>query len=84
MMKNRSGAPKGRVIFLLGAGASMDAVFPNVAGLTHELRDRLPHVRDRNGETCAEFPELFDAIAQHDPEAGRNYERFFEYLELMG
>ena len=70
MMKNRSGAPKGRVIFLLGAGASMDAVFPNVAGLTHELRDRLPHVRDRNGETCAEFPELFDAIAQHDPKRG--------------
>ena len=36
----------------------------------------LPSVRD-------EFPKLFDAVADRDPEVRKNYERFFACLELM-
>lgn len=71
------------VIFLLGAGASMDAGMPSVVKLTAGLRERLPSLRDINGNTRAEFPALFDAIAQHDGEVSTNYERFFEWLALM-
>jgi NAD-dependent SIR2 family protein deacetylase len=72
------------VIFLIGAGASFDAGMPLVAQLTEELRDRLPDVHDVNGNTRSEFPALFEAIAHHDDEVTRNYERFFEWLALMG
>ena len=75
--------PEGRVIFLLGAGASKDAGFPLVDGLTYELRKCLPYVTGLNGEIRDEFPELFDAVAHLDPEAKKNYERFFACLELM-
>ncbi len=72
------------VIFLLGAGASMDAGMPSVAELTKELRDRLLGLRDINGKTRPEFPKLFDAIVEHDPDVKDNYERFFEWLGLLG
>ena len=75
--------PEGHVIFLLGAGASKDAGFPLVDGLTRELRKCLPDVTDQNGEVRDEFPELFDAVAHLDPEAKENYERFLACLELM-
>lgn len=72
-----------RVIFVLGAGASRDAGMPLVAQLTEELRDRLPGLRI-NGKTRPEFPKLFDAIVEHDPDVKDNYERFFEWLGLLG
>jgi hypothetical protein len=71
------------VIFLLGAGASIDAGMPSVTDLAGELRRRLPGVRDINGQTCRKFLQLFDAIAECDPEARNNYERFFEWLLLF-
>lgn len=71
------------VIFLIGAGASVDAGMPLVAQLTKELRDRLPDVRDINGEQRAEFPDLFDALAEYEPEIRSNYESFFEWLTFL-
>ena len=75
--------PEGHVIFLLGAGASKDAGFPLVDELTCKMRKRLSYVTDMNGNVREEFPELFDAVADHDPKARKNYERFFACLELM-
>ncbi len=72
-----------RIIFLLGAGASMDAGMPSVAQLTTGLRERLPGLKDINGDTRPEFPMLFDAIAHHDGEVTKNYERFFDWLALL-
>lgn len=57
-----------QVIFLLGAGASVDAGMPTVAQLTKELRCQLP---------------LFDTIATYDPAINDNYERFFGWLMLL-
>ena len=71
------------VIILVGAGASFDAGMPLVAQLTEELRHRLPDVRDINGGSRPEFSLLFEAIAQHDDEVAKNYERFFEWIALM-
>lgn len=71
------------VIFLIGAGASFDAGMPLVAELTKELRDRLPDVRDINGARRAEFIDLFDALAEYEPEIRCNYERFFEWLSFL-
>ena len=34
-------------------------------------------------EVRPEFAELFDAIAEHDPDVRHNYERFFEWLDLF-
>ncbi|MBY5868637.1 SIR2 family protein [Rhizobium leguminosarum] len=70
-------------VFLVGAGASVDAGMPLVTQLTKELRDRLPDIRDINGHTRAEFPALFNAIASHDDEVIENYERFFEWLSFI-
>ena len=61
----------------------MSAGFPLMAGLTSELRNRLPRVRDENREIRTEFPDLFDAIVQHDPEVATNYERFLEWIGLL-
>ena len=74
---------QGDVIFLLGAGASVDAGIPSVAKLTCELRKRLPDLEE--GKSCNRktFPALFDAISKRDPLAGKNYERFFEWIQLL-
>lgn len=71
------------VMFLLGAGASKDAGMPLVAELTKELRNRLPGVRDINGNLRSEFADLFDALTEYDCEIRNNYERFFEWLMLL-
>lgn len=52
--------------------------------MTQELRDRLVDIPDVNGNPRSEFPALFDAIAQHDGTVASNYERFFEWLALIG
>ncbi len=70
-------------IFLLGAGASVDAGMPTIAGLTKTLRERLPQLRDANGTTRPEFGDVFDYIEAHDPLVGQNYERFFEWIDLL-
>ncbi len=72
-----------RIVFLLGAGASMDVGMPSVVQLTAGLRARLPDLKDINGNTRSEFPALFDAVAHYDGEVTKNYERFFEWLALM-
>ena len=75
--------PKSDIMFLLGAGASMDAGLPNVADLTREMRKRLPELKDETGGVCTAFPDLFDFIACHDPGSRNNYERFFEWIALI-
>jgi hypothetical protein len=72
-----------KLIFLLGAGASVDAGLPTTATLTEEIRKRLPAVPDMNGNVCPEFAQLFDRIAEYDPEVNANYEKFFEWLKLI-
>lgn len=71
------------LIFLLGAGASVDAGMPTVADLTAELRRQLPELRDVNGKRRAGFARLFDRIACLDPAAACNYERFFQWIEFL-
>jgi len=40
-------------------------------------------VRDINGGYHPEFVQLFDRIAEHDPDVKCNYEKFFEWLTLL-
>jgi hypothetical protein len=62
------------VIFLLGAGATVDAGMPTVKDLTHCIRERLSHLG---------FNEIFDMIAEKDEAVKDNYENFFEYVDLI-
>lgn len=71
------------LMFLLGAGASIDAGLHAVAKLTGELRSRLPLLSDVNGITRPEFGLIFDFIEKHDPEISKNYERFFKWISLI-
>jgi hypothetical protein len=71
------------LIFLLGAGASVDAGLPTVDQLTKQLRTRLPELSDVNGIHRPEFGEVFDLIEVYDPLVRRNYERFFEWIKLL-
>jgi len=71
------------LIFLLGAGASVDAGLPTVDQLTKQLRTRLPELSDVNGIHRPEFGEVFNLIEAYDPLVGRNYERFFEWIKLL-
>jgi hypothetical protein len=70
-------------IFLIGAGASIDAGMPLVAQLTAELKSCLQDVRDINGQQHPEFLELFDALAEYEPTIRANYERFFDWLSFL-
>lgn len=63
-------------IFLLGAGASVDAGMPTVTELTSDLRNRLRAIR-------LEFEQVFALIEKDDPSVAQNYERFFEWLHLL-
>ncbi|MBX3328976.1 MAG: SIR2 family protein [Nitrospira sp.] len=72
-----------KVIFLLGAGASVDAGMPMVTELTKELAALLPTLPDMNGTPCPAYKEAFDDIAAHDPSVAENYERFFEWVKLI-
>jgi hypothetical protein len=71
------------LIFLLGAGASVDAGMPTVAQLTKELKARLPKLRDVNGRCRDEFVQIFDLIKIYDTSVDTNYERFFEWIYLL-
>ncbi|MGD0919390.1 MAG: SIR2 family protein [Thermodesulfobacteriota bacterium] len=71
------------LIFLLGAGASVDAGLPTVAKLTQDLRKNLPTLSDSYGTARPEFGELCDFIARIDPIVEGNYERFFEWVRLL-
>jgi hypothetical protein len=71
------------IVFLLGAGASVDAGMPLVGEVTQELRDRLSEVRDINLNFSTEFRELFDAVSEYEPGICSNYERFFEWLRFL-
>jgi hypothetical protein len=73
----------GDIIFLLGAGASMDAGMPSIVNLTRELCGRLSTLSDWAGKVHPEFPRLFTALAALDPSVTENYERLFEWLELL-
>lgn len=72
-----------QVVFLLGAGASVDAGLPDVARLSRELWSRLPHMRDVNGQPCPAIRDVFDRIATVDREVAENYERFFDWTRLL-
>ncbi len=69
------------VIFLLGAGASVDAGMPTIKDLTQCIRERLPYWKDVNGKKG--FEKLFDTLAGIVPDVKNNYEKFFEYLQLI-
>jgi hypothetical protein len=71
------------IVFLLGAGASVDAGLPTVAKLTEDLRNRLPTLSDPNGVIRPEFGQVFDLIETYDPSVAKNYERFFEWIKLL-
>ena len=71
------------VIFLLGAGASVDAGMPMIAQLTKQLRERLPEIPDLEGIVRPEFAEVFDFIKEHDKSIADNYEKFFEWISLL-
>lgn len=71
------------VIFLLGAGASVDAGMPTVADLTKKLKDILHELPDVNGSPRPEFRCLFERVAVVDPSVKGDYERFFEWLYLL-
>lgn len=70
-------------IFLLGAGASVDAGMPMVKPLTEQLRNRLANIPDVNGNLRPEFRQVFDLIEAQDPSVTGNYERFFEWIKLL-
>lgn len=76
-------ATENSVIFLLGAGATVDAGMPTVAKLTAELRQSLPSLLDVNQVSRPEFAQAFDVILQADPSVESNYERFFEWIKLF-
>jgi len=73
----------GEVIFLLGAGASVDAGMPVVSELTKDLRQRLPLLPDMNGASCPDFGRIFDFIEKYDRSVASNYERLFEWIKLI-
>lgn len=70
-------------IFLLGAGASVDAEMPMVKQLTEKLRKRLPYIPDINGISRPEFSQVFDLIEAQDSSVTENYERLFEWIKLL-
>jgi hypothetical protein len=67
-----------KVVFLLGAGASVDAGFPTVAKLTQEFTAYLASWPDGS-----DFRPLFEAIAGYDSGVRTNYERLFEWLDVL-
>lgn len=71
------------LIFLLGAGASVDAGMPTVAELTIELRKGLQQLQDKDGTYRPEFSQIFELIESCDKSVGTNYERFFEWIHLL-
>ena len=71
------------LIFLLGAGATVDAGMPTVAQLTKELKDSLPTLSDVNGNQRPEFGQVFDLIKKNDPSVAENYEHLFEWISLL-
>lgn len=82
MIMKHDGALKD-FIFLLGAGASVDAGMPMVNQLTEKLRKRLPHIPDINGIFRPEFSQVFDVIEAQDSSVTGNYERLFEWIRLF-
>lgn len=71
-----TGQNENSVIFLLGAGASVDASMPAVAQLTNELKRRLSNQR-------LEFEQVFELIEKNHPSVNKNYEHFFEWISLL-
>lgn len=71
------------MIFLLGAGASVDAGMPTISGLTMELRQELPNLRDVNGRRRAGFARLVSAIERVDEDVRSNYERLFHWIAFL-
>jgi hypothetical protein len=82
LITKHKGALK-EVIFLLGAGASVDAGMPMVKQLTEKLRKRLPDIPDINGNSRPEFSQVFDLIEAQDSSVTENYERLFEWIKLL-
>jgi hypothetical protein len=83
MNKEKKDSCSPEVVFLLGAGASVDAGLPTVKELTEELETRLPRVPDINGDVRPEFGQVFDLIKKFDPSAAGNYEVFIKHIYLI-
>jgi hypothetical protein len=64
------------IIFLLGAGATVDAGLPTIKELTECLRERFENHQDK------EFIEIYEMLAKADRLVETNYEKFFEYSAL--
>lgn len=71
------------LIFLLGAGATVDAGMPTVAKLTEELKNSLPTLRDHNGVQRPDFGEVFDLFEKYSGADVKNYEKFFEWIQIL-
>lgn len=71
------------IIFLLGAGSSVDAGMPTVARLTKDFKEALPKFTDVNGTIRPEFSQIFGFIEEVDPAISENYEKFFEWIRLL-
>ena len=70
-------------MFLLGAGATVDADMLTVAKLTEELKNSLPTLLDENGIQRPEFGEIFDLFEQCRGADAKNYEKFFEWIQVL-
>ncbi len=64
-------------VFLLGAGASVDAGMPTVKDLTDCLSSRLSNNTDKS------LKAIYDLLSGVDKEVKDNYERLFEYIYLI-
>lgn len=71
------------LIFLLGAGASVDADMPTVAQLTQELKCSLSTLLDENAVQRPEFREVFDLFEKNSGSDADNYEKFFEWINTL-
>jgi hypothetical protein len=71
------------LVFLLGAGASVNAGMPTVAELTKKLRQSLLEMSNVDGLLCPELGQIFDLFAKGNPSLAENYERFFEWVAFL-
>ncbi|MBI5409877.1 MAG: SIR2 family protein [Nitrospirae bacterium] len=74
---SKQGYSASDIVFLLGAGATVDAGMPTIKGLTERLIERFERCQDK------EFIAIYELLAKADSLVESNYEKFFEYTELI-
>lgn len=70
-------------MFLLGAGANVDAGMPTVESLSRELQERLSELRNVNGVPRPDFAQVFQIILEADASIEGDYERFFKWIQVI-